>query len=251
MVKVVEDYKPGVTACLMVYQHAFTDGIGVANSFIFFNDKEHRPKSLPGDGKDFPWYLYLFYSFLAPYSFLTSVHELYPHKSENIKKLKSLIGNSGMTTNLITKEYNFEDIRKCYKKYPGRTYNQFIMGVGSKALHKWFQQYNVNDVKGLVTIAPAAMKPFTADIDKLDLGNYTSGSTFNFPIRGDFEQAMEETTKGFHHYHTIRHLIYTVLMLNIFKLLPPFFGKLTYRTFCNSLDMTFTNVKGFSEPVYI
>ena len=136
-----------------------------------------------------------------------------------------------MSKNLITKEYEFEQLRKCYKRYEGRTFNQFIMGAGSKAIYKWFDQAGAHGIDGLLTIVPAVMKPFTFDIKKLDMANYTSGSTFQFKLRKDIEWAMQDTTEGFMKYFGMHRLIYTVLMLNLFMVLPPFFGKLAYRTF--------------------
>ena len=113
MLKHIEDYQPGKSACIFLYQHCFTDGVGLVNSLLFFNnDDQHRPKKAPGSGRGIPWYYFLFYSILMPYCFITSVHEIFPKKWPDLFKVKSKTGNSGMSKNLITKEYEFEQLRK-------------------------------------------------------------------------------------------------------------------------------------------
>lgn len=68
MLKHIENYQPGKSACIFMYQHCFTDGVGLVNSLLFFNnDDQHRPKKAPGSGRGVPWYYYLIYSLLMPY----------------------------------------------------------------------------------------------------------------------------------------------------------------------------------------
>ena len=247
----IEDYKPNKSACVMIYHHWFTDGVGLANALLFFNDEEHRPKELPGKGRGIPWYFYYIYAFVSPIWFLTGVIELYKSKWNDLYKMKSPIGNSGSSINLMTKEYKFEDLRKWYKQFDGHTFNHFMMGVVSKSLYQWFEQNNTKEIGDLLTIVPATMKPFTFDLKELNISNYTAGSTYQFPLRKDLKEAIKETTEGFNYYHTYASLIYTVLMLKMFMIQPPVLGKLAYRHFWSKLDLTFSNIQGFREPLYL
>lgn len=233
-----------------MFNHSFTDGIGIVNSLSFLNNENHLPKNLP-EGRGLPWYIYLFYGLFFPFMLMIAIPELFPNRWKDWKMIKSPKGNSGECTNLISKEYKFDDLRKCYKRFEKRTLNHFMMGILSKSIYQWYEENGATDIQNICTIVPVGMKPLVLDIDELNMNNFTSGVTYEFPLRKQLPEAIEDAKKGFEYYFTLPYLIYTVLMVRIFQFLPPTLGWFVYQYFCRNLDLTFTNVPGHKEPMYI
>lgn len=132
----------------------------------------------------------------------------------------------------MTKQYKLEDLRKCYKQFEGHTFNHFMMGVVSKSLYQWFEQNGTTDVgSSLLATVPAVMKSFTSQLKHLDIDNYTAGATYQFSLRKDLKQAIKDTTDGFKGFYTFSNLIYIIILLNIFAIVPSLIGKFAYRHF--------------------
>ena len=248
-VKFVEDYTSDKSLAILVFHHSFSDGNGMVNSLTFFSDESRYPKSMPV-GRGIPWYIYVAWGLLVPIMFFYSVPELFPRRWRDWGKIKSPNGNWGRCTNLISKQYEFKDLKECYKVY-NKTLNSYMMGIVSKSIYEWYSQNGAKDIKNICTIVPIAMKPFVKDIKKINMNNHTSGITWEFPLKPNLQEAINETKKGFDYYFSMPYLIYMIIMVKLFWMFPPDLGRFIYGFFCRNLDLTFTNVPGYKEPMYI
>ena len=72
-----------------------------------------------------------------------------------------------------------------------------MMGLVSKSINKWYLINGVEKTDEITAIIPAAMKPFSSKIDKVDMENNSSGVYFKLKIREDLEDAIKQAKNGF------------------------------------------------------
>ena len=111
---------------MIKFQHSFTDGGGMLNALTFMNKPEHLPQEFKS-ARGIPLYMKLLASLLFPLRLLISVKELIPIKWEK----RGLINtpthdNSGVSKFSMSKYYNFDELRVCYKKFDNITFNNYM-----------------------------------------------------------------------------------------------------------------------------
>ena len=159
--------------------------------------------------------------------------------------------NSGDNVWILSKWYKLGDLKKSYKRFKGATMNNFMMGLVSKSIYKWYQMNGVDEPKQISTIVPVVMKPFSPHIDHVNMENGSSGVTFRLKLKENLEDAICQATKGFNFYFKLPYLIHIMIMLKAFGIFPNALGRYLYNFSWWNLDMTMSNVQGGNSPMYL
>mmetsp|Transcript_16255 Transcript_16255/g.15972 ORF Transcript_16255/g.15972 Transcript_16255/m.15972 type:complete len:126 (+) Transcript_16255:486-863(+) len=125
------------------------------------------------------------------------------------------------------------------------------MGVLSKSLHSWFHKNGVEPPKELVMSCPVSMKTLPKSVSDIDLNNYTSSVTMEFPVCESLSESIKITRERFSRFAKFHHLIPTVYFQKLFKYIPRKIGSLLYNNFVKEMDFLLTNVNGPREPIYL
>ena len=237
----VENYSDSQSLLILKFHHAFSDGAGILNSMLFANKTEHISPEMR-KGRAIPFYLEILNGLLFPIFILIASFELIRFNWNGYDKIKTKSGeNSGENICVCSKQYNFEDIRKAYKQYDKATMNSFMMGIISKSISEWYHMNGVEETKNISTIIPVVMKPFSPNINEINIENWTSGITFRFPLKDNLNDAIRETSKNFGFYYQLPHLISIMIMLRSFAILPNWLSKYLYHFAWWNLGMTLSN----------
>lgn len=158
---------------------------------------------------------------------------------------------SSETVLLLTKTFDFQDIRKCYKKYENTTFNNYLMGVLSKSMHSWFVKSNVEVLDNLLMACPVSMKAFPTSVKDINMNNYTSNVTIQLPILENMNESLKITKKRFAQFFKLHYLFPTVYFQSLFRYIPRKIGTYMYNRFTKEVDFLLTNVNGPKEPIYL
>ena len=143
---VLEDYTQDTSAVLARFHHSFTDGVGFVSLMSWLNDNKYwirNTKLIPKLSLiqnilltlAFPYFLYKMFSDSKKIS-----------TDKNAAKIREMKKDGDKYVNLFaSKTFEFESIRKCYKRFEKTTFNDYMLGIVSKCLHKW---YIKNGVEG-------------------------------------------------------------------------------------------------------
>mmetsp|Transcript_41257 Transcript_41257/g.47537 ORF Transcript_41257/g.47537 Transcript_41257/m.47537 type:complete len:180 (-) Transcript_41257:29-568(-) len=167
----VEDYSETESVALLKFHHSFSDGGGIMNSLLFMNNVDNTPQDM-FRGRSIPFYMKILTSLLYPVCLLIAAFELSGCKWDGHNKIQTKDGeNCGESTLLISKEYDLNDIKTCYKKFKNVTLNNYMMGIISKSIYQWYKMNGVDSPKDISTIVPVVMKPLSPKINEVSMEN--------------------------------------------------------------------------------
>ena len=106
------------------------------------------------------------------------------HSDKGSMKLVEVPKNSENSSNYYTSndEFSFDTLRKCYSKYEGITFNDFMLGIISKSLYQICKDKNIEGAHKIKTSIPITMKAMASGYDDLVIDNYILRSRFTLPI---------------------------------------------------------------------
>ncbi|CAI2367841.1 unnamed protein product [Moneuplotes crassus] len=247
-----EDHTETTSLLFLKCHHSFTDGVGIITLFALLNDDSLCPKMMP-KFKEFSYLQAFMLIAFTPISLICQAAVVWFHKvEESSRMLHTPTGRlSDEAVYLKTKTFNFKDVRKCYKQFDNTTFNNYVMGVLSKSLHSWFHKNGVEPPKELVMSCPVSMKTLPKSVSDIDLNNYTSSVTMEFPVCESLSESIKITRERFSRFAKFHHLIPTVYFQKLFKYIPRKIGSLLYNNFVKEMDFLLTNVNGPREPIYL
>ena len=247
----VEDFNEKESLCFFKFHHSFSDGAGIINSMSFMNSTDHiSHKTFSGRG--IPFYQKFLSGLLYPICLFLYTFVHYRPKWKGYEKIKTKTGeNSGDIICLNIKTYKLDDMKKWYKRFKGATMNNFMMGLISKSINKWYQMNGVERTDEITAIVPVAMKPLAPKIDDVDMENNSSGVYFKLKIREDLEEAIKLAKSNFSYYFKLPFLIHNIIMWRAYALLPNAISKYLYHYSCSYLDLTFSSGLAGNEPMYM
>lgn len=59
----------------------------------------------------------------------------------------------------ISQEMEFEKIRKCYKRFQGATFNDYMLGQLSVSLDQWYKKNSISGAQKLSILSPINARP--------------------------------------------------------------------------------------------
>lgn len=167
-------------------------------------------------------------------------------------KLKEIDGNDSHTnTYVATKEFAFKDVIKCYKKYPGMTFNDFMLAVISKSYNQWFRDHKVEGAKKIGFIIPVNLRDMPTSYDDLIIDNSFASAKFELPIQNDMDSTMK-TIKPILLKMTAPDVLYSSLnLLKTLPYLPDVANLQMFDDFTQGCDASFSNISFSNVPWYV
>jgi len=232
--------------------HSLTDGMGIITLFAFLNDESFCPKLIP-DLKKPSLLQKLMVACYIPIALVIqySVTIFYDRKKQNQIFHTPDGKNSGESIFMLSKTYDFNDLRKCYKKYEHVTFNNYIMGVVGKSLKEWYAKNGVQDPGDMIMSVPVNMKIFPKRVEDIDLNNGTSVVTIQVPLVDDLKDAIYKSKARFNKYFNLPTLMASLNLQAFFSYVPPGIGRLVYSVVTKDIDFVLSNVSGAREPLYL
>jgi len=145
----------------------------------------------------------------------------------------------------------FESIKKCYKRFEKVSFNDYICGIISVNMRKWYKDYGIDNPEKLLTFIPINTRNLPTKIEELDLYNKAVGMKFELPLVENFESAIKQSSTSFKSIVSMPRVLAIDRMASIMYYLPTFFTKKTFVDFYKRIDFGFTNVPLSKEPWYI
>jgi hypothetical protein len=148
-----------------------------------------------------------------------------------------------------SQEFPFDDVKKCYKRFGTKTtFNDYMMGIMSVSLSKWFKKYGIEDAKELNTLVSVNTRGLPKTLEDFRLENDSVGIKFLFPIMSDFEKAIQETPKNFKKFFTPFSILCSKNFAYTIPFLPTFIQEKLVEDVYFGVDMVYSNVPLSSEP---
>jgi hypothetical protein len=141
-----------------------------------------------------------------------------------------------------TKEFDFKKIVKCYKRYPGMTFNDFMLAIISKSYDQWFKDNGVEGAEKIGFIIPVNLRDLPTSYDDLHIDNAIASAKFELPIQQDIEKTMK-TIKPTILKMTAPDVLYS--SLNLLKCIPYFpevVNLQMFDDFTQGCDVSFSNI---------
>lgn len=145
-----------------------------------------------------------------------------------------------------TKEYDFKDIMKAYKKFDGMTFNDFMCAIIGKSFNQWFKDYKIEDAKKIGFIIPVNLRDLPTSYEDLHIDNFIASCKFELPIKDDIGSIMS-TIKPVILKMTDPYVLYA--SLNLLKCIPYFPDVMNlqmFDDFTQGCDVSFSNI-AFSD----
>lgn len=243
--RVVEDYTEDSSVIFYRSHHTFCDGVGISSLFSILNDDQ----------------------FSAKYSkkiFKPSLFEqiwLFVTTPLGFKKFLEIVGSFASDKNaaLLVKptsknfqgtkmfksdvEVDFEIVRKCYRQYPGMTFNDLMIGVIGKSLQEEAQRQGIKDAKEIKTCIPISTRALPTGYHDLKVYNNVTAIAINLPLGISVEENMKKIKP------TLKQLLEPSLtwqVVNYHSLVlpygPAFFVRSETAAFGDGDDALFSNI---------
>ena len=151
----------------------------------------------------------------------------------------------------ISEKFEFEDIRKWYKKIGNATFHDYMLGILGKCIAKWGNLNGQNNLRSLKMWFPVNMRPLPTDMKSVKLNNYLTSLLHQLKIGVGIKEWIEESKKSMRVFNNFKFLTW----LSYFHKILPFFPEaLTRNLFSNFFDgvhMMFSNIPFPSSAFHI
>uniref|UniRef100_A0A7S3P184 Diacylglycerol O-acyltransferase n=1 Tax=Euplotes crassus TaxID=5936 RepID=A0A7S3P184_EUPCR len=253
----LEDFNDKESALLVQFHHAFADGGAFLSLWSCLNDEDKRCKI----DKKFPKFnilVHIFFLFFGPLYCLYIVIIYTSYKTDGeAAKIRELTGEDTRGTKFFAsnERLSFPELKVCYKrKCTGNTkitFNDYVLGVVSKSLDKWYKEHGITGAKSISTFVSVNTRPLPKSMEEATLFNESVGMKFMLPMREDFDTAIKDAKTSFR-----KNLGMTaILSLNKFALtfpyLPEFVTRLLGGLVFDDVDLVFSNVPFSTDPWYV
>lgn len=191
-----ENFDEETSVLYMIFHHSFSDGVGFAKVLACLADNKDLSmvyKNVPEKGL----FARILHRIKTP-KFLGDMGKLTADMDTDRggKAIRDTKNNNSEQEYYSTKDFDFKGkLRQAYKKYEGRTFNDFILGVISTALHKWYVDHGVKDAHWITTLIAVCLKNCPHDLTQLALENDVIGTKVRIAIEKDIEDAMRKNDK--------------------------------------------------------
>ena len=149
--RLIEDYTKDTSMIIFLCPHAFCDGISISSIFSAINDDQF---SCPHKKKMFYPSLIqkVILFFKTPFTYMSIEEKSNSFKTdENTKELFKIKKQIPMKTKYYVSDidFPFQTIRKCYQKYKGMSFNDFMLGIFGKSIYQYCIEKGIKDPKNV------------------------------------------------------------------------------------------------------
>ena len=112
---------------------------------------------------------------------------------EKTKELLKNVRNVNKTRYYTSEiEIPFEILKKCYKRYDGMTFNDFMMAIYGKSLYQYCAKKGVQDPKGVRCEVPVAHKKLPTGYHDLSISDYMFIINIELPIVDSIKEGYDK-----------------------------------------------------------
>ena len=249
---IVEDYTNDTSVVMARFHHSFTDGVGFVSLMSWLNDNKYwikNTKLIPKPSIIQNILLTLLFPYFL-FKMLSNSRNI--SSDENAAKIRKMNKEDSYVDLFASKTFEFESIRKCYKRFSNTTFNDYLLGVVSKCLHKWFKESGIDNAQKMKILIPINLRSFPSWIEELILDNWLITFSHSLPISDNLEDNIKESKSYLKKYFKIEQFLAVNIAGKIFKNLPNWIlKKFIYDEALSGLDLWFSNLPYSSEPMYI
>lgn len=251
-IRFIENYSATTSLIIYIMHHSVIDGVGVGCLMSAVNDNQFTSKL---NKEVFKPTLMQRLSIIArtPIVLGQVVPEMKKWCSDpSAAKLSEVNGNDhNANTYYATKEFSFKDVIKCYKRFPGMTFNDFMLAVISKSYDQWFKDHKIEDAKKIGFIIPVNLREMPTSYDDLIIDNNFASAKFELPISSDLSKTMN-TIKPIILKMTAPDVLYSSLnLLKSIPYLPDVANLQMFDDFTVGCDASFSNISFSNVPWFI
>ena len=245
--RVIENYTDKTSLLIYRTHHCFMDGVGFASLMSTLNDDQFATQL----NKSFVMPTAIEkakYAITAPLNLkeMDSITGEW-NTDEKAKKIEeSKAGDHYTSKFYASKEYNFKDIRKCYKQYPKMTFNGFVFSILGKSFDQLFKHHGINDAKKLVTQFPVNMRPLPTSYENIIIDNFFTMSTVELPLMQDMNTIHETINPYFHKLIIDKFLYASYYLLKVVAYLPKVLSLMMVEAYVQKVDAAVSNI-AFSD----
>lgn len=181
----LENYSEDSSVLFMRMHHSFTDAMGFVSMMSFLNDDQFRLKI----DKKFPRisiFMHIFFAIVGPIYVLYIILQLIFLPNDNeVAKINELKQKDTFNNKFYaSEELPFASLKKCYKRFEKTTFNDYIMGVLSTSLDKWYKHYGITGAKNIKTVVTVNTRNLPTKMSELKLENNTVGEFCDMHVAG-------------------------------------------------------------------
>ena len=190
--RLIEDYTEDTSMVMFLCPHAFCDGIAVSSIFSAINDDQF---SCPHKKKMFYPSLIqkIILFFKTPFTNVSLEGKVDLIKTDdNTKQIFKLKRQVPTMTKYYDSEieFPFSTIRKCYQKYKGMSFNDFMLGIFGKSIYQYCIKKGIKNPNNVKCEIPVGLKKLPTGYHDLVVKNYLNASVLDLPLSEDMEQIM-------------------------------------------------------------
>jgi diacylglycerol O-acyltransferase len=249
--RVIENYTADKSLIIYRIHHTVLDGVGFGCLMSTINDNQFSSRLNKKIYK--PSFLQsLKIAVTTPLTLAKVVPDMKKWCTDpQALKLSEINGDDHFANKYFaTKEFEFKHIVKCYKKYPGMTFNDFMLAIIGKSYDQWFKEHGVKGAEKIGMIIPVNLRDLPTSYDDLQIDNAIASAKFELPIKSDMGSIME-TIKPTILRMTSPEILYA--SLNLLKCIPYFPEVVNYQMFedfTQGCDVSFSNIP-FSDVPWV
>ncbi|CAI2367833.1 unnamed protein product [Moneuplotes crassus] len=253
----VEDYSATESVVFVSLHHSFTDAGGFLSLISSVNDEGKNVKV----DKTFPKVsiiIRLLTLLLGPlYCIYLSIDNGKMSTDNKAEAVNEIKGFNKRETRLYSakRRVPFDQIRKCYKKLctdrQRVSFNDYIMGVLSVSLGRWYKLHGVEGAQRLQAFCSVNMRPPPTKFEEISIENDSVGVKFAIPIKTDIMEAINDCRTNFHQFFNPFALLSYKAMGYIVGLVPEWIGRKIIYDILSNVEMVYSNVPFSSNPWYL
>ena len=248
----IEDYTKESSLIVTRMSHCYTDAMGYMSLLSCLNDEEYRIKLEKEIPKQSILQIILLWLATIPLTIRFIYATKNSHTDENAAKIREFDGeNEHKIKFYMSKSFDFEKVKKCYKRYEKTTFNDYAWGIISASLDKWYKTNGIEGANSIKTLIPINTKPFPKGFEDLNIDNRTVCFKHVLPIGSNMVETMDKSKKLLKKYLKPHYFLANLNFGKLLQFLPSWFIRnLILEDFYNGIDMVFSNVPLSSKPIY-
>ena len=168
-------------------------------------------------------------------------------QAASIREMKK---KDDMFVNLYSsKLFDFESIRKWYKRFPNTSFNDYVLGLISTSMNKWYKENGIEGAKNLKMVMPINTRNLPTCLNDLILDNSIMTFHHMLPIENDMEESIKKSKTALRKSMKPEYVLGAAKLEFILQFIPHYFlRKYILNDNFKEIDMIFSNFSFSSVP---
>ncbi|CAI2367167.1 unnamed protein product [Moneuplotes crassus] len=229
--------------------HGISDGMGTM-LFLSSVDGNKNLSAIP-QMKNISVFMRFTLFLLSPFFFLYSlISDVKIMGQDNPYKLKE--GFSGKKELAVSKTYDFEQLRKCYKRYNGMKFNDFFLGCIGTGMKNYANELGYKSLDRVGMGIPVNLRPPPTSLEKkLTFQNCIGLGACEFPCLEDLEKTMKKGKIAVHKRFKPSIMWSSQKIQLMLKYFPILVNNLIVDLVSGNIELAVSNINGLRKPITI